>query len=321
VYFFACCLLGPALAPFIGGSVAHYASWRIMQASIGVGSIIVFAIFWVAFPETFHPGLMGVDKLRAESRKQGKKYEETFVWINPFASVALLKSPPLLIISAATTTSLLSCFVLLIPLAYTIGERYDLKSSTLIGACFLPAGLGNITGALLVGRLSDRAVTHYRALRPPHPLTGQRPWYPEDRLRACLWGFSVIVPLALVGFALTNANVDGRVGLGIEEIWLFVHGMGADISFGPCAGYLVDVMQERSAESLAANNALRSVLIALGTSLILPSLDRYGIVFTNSISAGLCVASWGLIIYLIKNGDALRAMVDVGFPKRTDMVS
>jgi len=46
--------------------------------------------------------------------------------------------------------------VLLLPLAYTIGVRYNVTNEALIGACFLPEGLGKITP--VAGSLSDRVI-------------------------------------------------------------------------------------------------------------------------------------------------------------------
>ncbi|KAG6816321.1 hypothetical protein H0H93_008188 [Arthromyces matolae] len=34
--------------------------------------------------------------------------------------------------------------VFLVPLAYTIGTRYEITSAAVLGACFLPSGIGNM---------------------------------------------------------------------------------------------------------------------------------------------------------------------------------
>lgn len=47
--------------------------------------------------------------------------------------------------------------------------RYNIKNEALLGACFLPIGLGMVA-LPIAGRLSDRLVVHYRG----------REWYAED---------------------------------------------------------------------------------------------------------------------------------------------
>jgi len=64
------------------------------------------------------------------------------VILNPFQSIWLLKSPNLFMLALAGFTILLSEFVLLVPLAYTIGVRYNIKNEALIGACFFARGVG-----------------------------------------------------------------------------------------------------------------------------------------------------------------------------------
>ena len=110
----------------------------------------------------------------------------------------------------------------------------------LIGACFLPCGLGNMSaliawhlfpafqnlclfvvsvGAPLAGRLSDRVVVYYRKKRGGE-------WYPEDRLRATILGGVLLIPLSIFGSGLLTGYVSGRVGLALNMACLFMNGVG-----------------------------------------------------------------------------------------------
>ncbi|KAF4618476.1 hypothetical protein D9613_010062 [Agrocybe pediades] len=239
--FLAATLLGPALAPLVGGWGAAYWSsgWRAVQAVLGLAGGLVFAVVYFFLPETSHPGTKGIDKLRSSNSSVG------FVFINPLRPMLLLRSPNLFLISVILATSMMSVYVLLVPLAYTIGTRYNIPNEALIGACFAPAGLGNITGAAIVGRISDRTVISWRKKRGDV-------WYPEDRLRAALLPFALIIPSTLVLFGSANQFIDEKLGLCICLICLYFNGIGVEMAFGPCAAYLVDVMHSRSAEALAA---------------------------------------------------------------------
>lgn len=98
-------------------------------------------------------------------------------------------------------------------------------------------------------------------------------WVPEDRLIVTLWGAGFLVPLSVLGCGLVTRYVDGKVGLAINLVSLFVNGLGVkyrrgnlhgsmilnqlksqvDIVLSPAAAYMVDTMHSRSAETMAAN--------------------------------------------------------------------
>ena len=91
----------------------------------------------------------------------------------------------------------------------------------------------------------------------------------------------------------------------------------SEMSFGPGAAYLVDVLHSRSAESLAANrsvftlpdgprwlkinefslaSSLRSILVAIAVAATLPMIDAYGIVVTNALCA---LFVWISFVYVV----------------------
>ena len=43
------------------GFATHYASWRVMQGSLGTTGFIIFVSILLFFPETSHPGARGID--------------------------------------------------------------------------------------------------------------------------------------------------------------------------------------------------------------------------------------------------------------------
>jgi len=138
-------------------------------------------------------------------------------------------------------------------------------------------------------------------------------WYPEDRLRAAWIPFSIIVPLSVLGFGLVNKFVDGNLGLTLSLVCLFFNGTGVDMIVGACMPYLVDVMHSRSSEILAAITVMRSVVVAITIAASLPMIDLFGIAITYFLCAILVWISFGLLYYIIKYGDEMRAWIDIGF--------
>lgn len=149
---------------------------------------------------------------------------------------------------------ILGSVVLLVPMAFTLvfsqmmqfscnnygiiqGPRYGISNPALIGACFLPSGIGNIhkswiiestttatashaplVGAPLAGRLSDRTIINGRVKR------GGK-WVPEDRLMGTFPGGLLLVPLSVMISGLPMEFVPGRTGLLINLICLFANGV------------------------------------------------------------------------------------------------
>ncbi|KAG1884699.1 major facilitator superfamily domain-containing protein [Suillus subluteus] len=297
--FFGATLLGLAVAPFLGGAATQYWSWRNLHYSIGAWGLVQMLLLYLSFPETSHPGTLGIDKIR-------RRRWVHIAWVNPLRSLWLLRSPNLFGVMLASSLVLISDFVLLVPLAYTIGVRYGITNEAIIGACFLPNGLGNFIGAPVAGRLSDIVVRRWREKR-------RGVWYPEDRLRATWIGGLFMVPLSVGASGLITTYVEGPIGLALNLLCLLTNGMGVDFVVNPIGSYNVDVVHSRSAEVIAAHTASKSLVISAATALVIPSIERIGVVWTDIIAAVLAVIGQGIILLTIRYGDRMRASIDVGF--------
>ncbi|KAJ2927322.1 hypothetical protein H1R20_g9772, partial [Candolleomyces eurysporus] len=294
--FFAAILLGPAIAPLSGGAAAHYASWRAMQLILAVIVSFVLLSVLLFLPETSHPGTRGVDKLSNSERPRGRTWLKLKipVLLNPFLPLLMLRSPIVLIAAMVAFLILAVEYVLIIPLAYTIGPKYGLSNEAFVGACFIPHGVGSMIGAPLAGRLSDRIVTQYKAKRGS--------WYPEDRLRASLFPASTIVPLSvLVSGVLTTID---KADSNIKKI---------DMALSPCSAYIVDILHSQSAESTAANSAFRAALLSLWIMAILPMVENWGVLAADGVAALLSWLTFGLLCVAIRYGETLRSWVDLGY--------
>ncbi|KAF9255721.1 MFS general substrate transporter [Marasmius fiardii PR-910] len=299
--FFAACLIGPALAPVVGGFVAHYSSWRTMQAGLGVAGIIGFVLVAMFLSETTPPGTRGIDKRKAELGRDNAP----FTIPNPFATITLLRSPNIIAISIIGWAILMTYFVILLPIPYTIAKRYGIVNQAKIGLLYTPAGLGNLVGAPLAGWISDQFLK--RMLKKRGGV-----WCPEDRLIPAMIG-AVIAPLSVVGVGITTHYVPGPLGLTLTLICLFFNGFGVDVVLSPSSAYLVDIMHSRSAESVAANNGLRALLTAIGVSAITPTIERFGFLWTSIMAAFIGCMGFGLLWTVIKHGEKMRNWVDVGY--------
>ncbi|KAG1846603.1 major facilitator superfamily domain-containing protein [Suillus subalutaceus] len=309
--FFGASLLGVALSPIIGGTAAHYWSWRNLHFSLGIWGVIEMVLIYLSFPETSHPQSGEIRKLAAlsnhpqlgETRKLTLPFN--FVLINPFNSLWLLRSPNIMAVTLANASAMVTDYVLLVPIAYTIGARYHISNEALIGACFLPSGLGNFIASPIAGRLSDTMISKWKVKR-------NGIWVPEDRLRAVLVG-GLLVPLSVGLSGLVTAYIAGPLGLVLNLLCLFLNGIGVDFVLTPIGSYNVDVLQSRSAEVIAAVTAFRAIILAPVTAAVLPSIEMLGVAGTNGIATVIALVGYGLIVLTIRYGGRMRAWVDVGY--------
>ncbi|OAX35759.1 MFS general substrate transporter [Rhizopogon vinicolor AM-OR11-026] len=292
-------LIGLAISPFLGGAAAQYWSWRNLHYSLAAWGLLEILLIKLSLPETSHHGAMGIEKV-------APKKIFHIAWVNPLSSLWLLRSPTLLATTLAAGLVILSDYVLLVPIAYTIGVRYGITNEALIGACFLPNGLGNFIGSLVAGRLSDTVVIKWRARR-------KGVWYPEDRLRATWIGGLFLVPLSIGASGLLTEYVGGPIGLTLNLLCLYTNGVGVAFALNPIRAYHVDVIQSRSAEITAAYTAVRSLIPSAVAALVIPSIERIGVGWTFNIAAILALVGQGMIFLTIRYGDRMRAIVDVGF--------
>ncbi|KAG1750879.1 major facilitator superfamily domain-containing protein [Suillus lakei] len=273
--FFGACLLGVALSPITGGAAAHYWSWRSLHYSLGVWGIIEMVLIYLFFPETSHP-------------HSGATHEPTsgfnFVWINPFSSFWLFRSPNIMAVTLANTSAMVTEYVLMVPIAYTIGARYHISNEALIGACFLPNGVGNFIASTIAGRLSDAMIEKRKAKR-------KGIWVPEDRLRPVLVG-GLFVPLSVCLSGLVTTYIAGPLGLVLNLVCLFLNGVGVDFVLTPIGSYNVDVLQSHSAEVIAAVTAFRAIILAPVTAAVLPSIETLGVAATNGIATVIALLGY-----------------------------
>ncbi|ESK87314.1 mfs dha1 amino acid exporter [Moniliophthora roreri MCA 2997] len=301
--FFAACLLGQSFGPFVGGFVAYYFDWRIMQLSLGGAGLVGFLWMLLGYPETSLPGSRGIDK---QPQNVVFKYLPRF---NPFHTLGMLKSPNITAVSLAGMLILFTDYVNLVPLPLTIAPRYGITNKAVLGLLYCPQGVGKFFGAPVAGWLSDRVV---RKLLKARGGT----WYPEDRLRASLLGGAVLVPLSTLGIGFTTHFISSpKIGLTLDMILLFINGFGIDMVLNPSSTYIVDILQARGAEGIAANYALRAFLTSFAVSAITPMINSIGILGANAVASVSAWTGFGLLVLTIKYGEGMRDWVDVGYVK------
>jgi len=284
------------LAPVTGGIAARYASWRFLQYALSFAGFASFFLMASFLPETIHYK-KACDPAYANRR---------WVFINPFRSLLLLRSPNLLAVTLTATAALIGILTLNIPLAYTIGVRYGITNEAVLAIFFSATGTGNILGAMVAGRISDNVIIQWRKRR-----NGQ--WVPEDRLRGAMFAAGILVPVPIMLSGIVTHFVPGLVGIVINLMCLFINGIGVDMVLTPAASYNVDVMSKNSAEIMSAHTGVRCLILAIATVPTVPMINSIGVMVTDIIAAIICWVGFILLWFTIKYGEQMRAWIDVGY--------
>ncbi|KAI8984509.1 major facilitator superfamily domain-containing protein [Mycotypha africana] len=215
---------------------------------------------------------------------------------NPFVSFWLLRHP--FVIMSAITSGLFfgGMFAIETILPNAFRENYGFNSWQ-IGLSYLGAGIGNIFGSLVGGRLSDRLLLRSRRLRGGAAKC-------EDRITANIWVAGVIcVPLGLLLFGWI---VEKKL-----SVW------GAIIAFGvQCFGnvqvitattaYLVDSVPGRGASATAAANFVRFLFACILSIIATPMVATLGAGWTCTLFAGLSWLGMGITAVLKIWGEPMR---------------
>ncbi|KAI5474376.1 hypothetical protein MNV49_003407 [Pseudohyphozyma bogoriensis] len=314
-------LLGPALAPTIAGIMAQYVhssgyatGWRSVQwLNVGLGFVGTLLVGF-ALPETSHG--KKIEVIREERRKareaegrtgRGGFAERWVVWFNPVGSIVLLFRPNILLASLYTGFTMMSAYSVLVPLSQTIAPRYNINNLGILGCFYLAQG--NFSAAQFTGRYADFALRRWLKKR-------NGVYVPEDRLRATIEGGAFLFPGSIVALGWAMEKSSGAGGLAACAILLFLNGFSLMMILTPTNTYCVDVMQERSAEVIAANNCLRYLLAAGASAFVLPMIDKIGVGWTNTWSAGMVWLGFVMACLNMRYGEALRAWYQpVGTPE------
>ncbi|KAK0657945.1 polyamine transporter 1 [Cercophora newfieldiana] len=253
-------LVGPTVAPVIGGFICESADWRSMFWFHAAVMIAISLIFTCFLSETYGPVLLErkASKLRGRTGDKayfvlGRRHKSgrNMVKNEFFRPLKLLfTSPLLLILSFAVAVIFGFHQMIATTLAWIYQIRYEMRTG-LSGLTYLGDGLGIILGALAVPAASDRYIAHKKKQN--------KPIKPEHRL----W---LIVPgtiLTAVGLFWYGWAVQKDAHFLVPISGLVFFGFGVMAVLQSAAVYLVEAFPVHSASVLAGSYFLRSLFGAL----------------------------------------------------------
>lgn len=223
-YFYLGPLMGPLLAPIIGGALAMKWGWRSTQWFLAIyGSVVLICLIF-ALPETLKNRKalavsaeqevkggagqrMGLSRTSSRQVVQMKtrKWVEMLkrAFIDPLKIILYLRFPAVLITVYYASITFGSLYILNISLQATF-EKPPYNFSTIeVGLVYIPNSLGYMAASVLGGKWTDTIMAREARKAKRYDEHGNLKYIPEDRMRENAWIAAFMYPAALVWYGWT----------------------------------------------------------------------------------------------------------------------
>lgn len=308
---------GPLFGPIFGGYLVERWGWRSVFWLLFVFGCILLALVLFAMEETYREESVWGKESKAIEKNEDQDDEKRSnpvdendqldtseqntmtesKMMNPFASLALLRHPFVLIFSMATGFAFGGMFAIenMLPELYT--NVYGL-SSGIIGLTFISPGLGEVIGSLFSGKLSDYFLNRAKNQRGGDAI-------PEDRLAPNVWPAAFILnPLS---FFLWGWPVQLGWSVWVSIIMFGIQCFAMVQVFNPAMSYLVDAVSDRGASVTAAANLVRMIWSCVLSLIANPMTQAVGAGWVTFFF-GMLNFAWAFLLLLMKiKGPKIRA--------------
>ncbi|KAI9260531.1 major facilitator superfamily domain-containing protein [Phascolomyces articulosus] len=231
-------IIGPAFSPLIGGYVAQYLGWRWIFYICTILGGVIFIANIVLLRETLYRPNYEKPKSRIEYLK-----------FNPFTSLRLLLRPEVLLVCIPISTAFGWFYYLVTILPSTYSEVYGFDTGT-IGLLYLAGGVGNCSGSVIAGFISDRIY----AYQLKHGKTST-----EGRLVPLYFG----IPFLIAGFLMYGWFVHSRLHWFTPLIGYMFSTLGSMYTITTGTTYLVESYLHVSASVVSVSNFTRNLFAML----------------------------------------------------------
>lgn len=202
------------------------------------------------------------------------------IWRVPTNTVVLICSGFLF---AAQYTIVYTCSVTLAAAPYSYNPLQ-------IGLVILAFGIGNMTGSLVGGRISDRVLKRLTARNGGKST-------PEMRLKAAYSG----MPLIIASFLVYAWTLDFKTHIAGPVVALFFGGFSILFVYSNTLAYLVDANPGKSSSAVGNNSMVRGICACVMSQIALPILKAIGDGGLYTLFAGLLTLSCcGLVLISLK---------------------
>ncbi|KAL0087552.1 major facilitator superfamily domain-containing protein [Phycomyces blakesleeanus] len=323
--------LGPLVGPIIGGGIVSAMGWRATFWFCAGYGVFLFCFLLLFLPETYRidhvwdNGLPikkprplspvplpvatrdeeegGSSGVASDEPDNSEDSDDEYIQepppqgrMNPIQSIALLRHTFVWLIALQTGF----CFGTMFTIETIIPDLYDEYyhfESWQTGLSFLGAGIGNVLGAIVSGRLSDLFLRRARDRRGGLSVK-------EDRLTLNAWpGGFICVPMGVLIFGwCTSPNI--TVWAPIIGFSIVCFGMSQVYASG--SAYLVDSIPGKGASVTACSNLVRLLMACILSLIAKPIVSSIGSGYLSVILASLNYIGMGFYALVKFKGASFR---------------
>ena len=302
-YFYLGPLMGPLIAPIIGGALTEAFSWRATLWFLVIQSGLQFVLVTLFLPETMRPAKVApMSRTRSESTISHLSRWQTFVILatGPLKVLQMFRYIPVTLAIIFASLTFVSVYIMNVSITYSFSKPPYNYSSLKIGLVYIGNSLGYLIGSIVGGRWSDRVFN--REARKNNGVE-----VPESRFQENVWTGCILLPIGLLVYGWTvqyGENVFACLA------GTFVFGIGIMLAFSSSTTFLVDATARKGASAVACQNVLRNCFAGAGTMFTLPLENAIGNGPLFSILAGVCILATGLLFVIKINGPRWRAEIE-----------
>ncbi|RDW57483.1 quinidine resistance protein 2 [Coleophoma cylindrospora] len=309
--------LGPALGPVFGGVLNQYLGWHSIFWFLFIISAVLLIGIVILLPETGRAvvgngsvppkwwNLSCVQWLRLKQGKVlngGPQVDEDRSTIsrpkrrpNPISALRILLEPEGCITVGFGSILFAGYFMVMTTLSEQLTKRFG-YSSTIVGLCFLPIGVGGLLSRFTAGLLFDwNFRRHARLLGHSIDLARQQQleMFPIERIR-----LEICIPMVyvscgtLLAYAWTLESQASLAGILVSLFFMGLFFSGVQQGFNTL---IVDTHADMPATATAANNLFRCLMSAGATAVAPFLIEKIGVGYMGVFISGV----WFLLTPLL----------------------
>ncbi|KAF9771839.1 hypothetical protein IL306_010505 [Fusarium sp. DS 682] len=279
-WFYLGTLIGPLVAPIIGGALQVWLGWRANLYFMAIFTFVAAMLTLMVLPETLVKSTTEQPKPWYQSIKRDA--------LAPLPKLKFLMVPSIALTIAYVSICFASlyCFNTTLPYAYS-APPYNF-SAIEIGLCYISNCLGYAIGSVVGGKLSDAKLRQYQA-------THDGAIRPIERIKTVWYGVGFIP----AGLIIYGWLIEHKVFWIAPLVGAFLFGLGLMLVTATVMPFLVDIKPGVGASVVADLNLVRNILAAIGTVVSPIATSSIGFGWWMSILALICSLAVGFIVIVI----------------------
>jgi multidrug resistance protein len=283
-WFYLGTLIGPLIAPIIGGALQVWLGWRAPLYFMAIFTFSTAIFTMIYLPETLFKASAGDQEGKLRWHQIAKR---DILAPLPKLKFLLVPSIALTIAYVSICFASLYCFNTTLPYAYA-APPYNF-SAIEIGLCYISNCLGYAIGSIVGGKLSDAKLRQFQ-------LAHGGEIRPVERIKTVWYGVG-FVPAGLIIYGWL---VEKQVFWVAPLVGAFLFGLGLMLVTSTIMPFLVDIKPGVGASVVADLNLVRNILAAIGTVLSPIAVSSIGFGWWMTILAFLCSLSVSCIVIVIR---------------------